>query len=218
MATSSSAAAGAAGNGAGFRTGAIALADGVELWERQDGETRLRYGQFVAYRDLGSTRTLRQAAEQLGKRYDYIRHVAADYLWGDRAAAWDAHLTALFIARWGDERVKAAERDAQLLKAMTVKAAEGLRAMNARALTAGELLRLIDVLMRHSRVLFGDPTDVAAARAVLGDGASGDGDTSLAAELAAFAGMSPVARKRRLVELTQEAEARAAALSGADDD
>jgi hypothetical protein len=194
----------------------VTLTDGVELWERQEGETRLRYGQFRAYRDQGVNRTLRETAETLGKSYDHIRHVAAAFLWSDRAAAWDAHLVAQFTARWGDERIKAAERDARLLQALTAKAAEGLRALNGAALSPNELLRLIDVVLRHSRALFGDPAAVQTAAGMIG-AETGDGHP-LAAEIAAFAGMSPAARKTRLVELTQEAEARAAALSGADDD
>jgi len=137
----------------------IVLDPGRDPWERQPNESLTRHGQFCAYRDMGRTRSLRKVAESLGLNDRYVRDVAAAYHWRERAEAWDRHLDELFTAAWIEERRKAAEADARILGAALGKIAQRLPSLNAAELSAGDLIRLLDVTMRHRRALFGDPAD-----------------------------------------------------------
>jgi hypothetical protein len=135
----------------------LKLDNALDPWERQPDEMPLRHAQFCVYRDLGRARTLRKAAERLTKNDRYVRDVAAAFKWRERAEAYDRHLDKLYEASWLEERRKAAEVDAKLLGAAVGKIAQRLQSLDASKLTTGDLIRLIDVAMRHRRLLFGDP-------------------------------------------------------------
>lgn len=189
----------------------LRLSEEVDPWERQPAETGLRHRQFLTYRDLGRVRTLAGAAQALDRSDGYVRQVAAAHLWVPRAEAWDAHLDAQYRKAWVTERIRAAEDDARILRSLTGKVAARLASLNPESLSVSEFLRLVDVVLRHRRALFGNPLDAAPAGELTGH-------DPMAAELAEFADLPPAARKRRLLELTEQAEARAAALSGLDDE
>ena len=60
-----------------------------EIWTRWPRETARAYRNFSAYRDLGSDRTLRAAAEKLGLTLTRMRALSARWKWIDRAVAYD---------------------------------------------------------------------------------------------------------------------------------
>lgn len=130
-------------------------------WDRQPKETNHRYGQFVVYRDLGRARLVRQAAENLRVRPDYLRHVAASMLWSARAEAWDAHRDEQFDKMWLEERRRAAADDARILDGILSKIVARLRTLKPELLTPADVARLVDVAMRHRRVLYGDGPEIA---------------------------------------------------------
>jgi hypothetical protein len=92
-----------------------------------------------------------------------VRDVAAACKWRERAEAYDRHLDQLYEATWLEERRKAAEVDAKLLGAAVGKIAQRLTSLDAGKLTTGDLIRLLDVSMRHRRILFGDPATTLLA-------------------------------------------------------
>ncbi|MDX3100473.1 hypothetical protein [Nonomuraea angiospora] len=134
-------------------------------WERQPDESLTRHAQFCTYRDMGRSRSLRKAAEILTKNDRYVRDVAAAFRWRERAEAWDRHMDQLYEATWVEERRKAAEADARILGAGIGKIAQRLPSINPAELSAGDLIRLMDVTMRHRRTLFGDPAATLATDA-----------------------------------------------------
>lgn len=188
----------------------ITLDPDLDPWERQPNETPHKHGQFTAYRDIGRTRTLTEAAQRLTLAYGHVRNLAAQYRWRDRVEAYDRHLDRQYQAMWLEERRKAAETDAKILGAAIGKLAQRLTSLNAAELSPGDFIRLMDVAMRHRRVLFGDPTETIAV--------TGEGSNALAQQFAEFAQMSPDLRRARLAELTAQVNQRIKAVDGGDDE
>lgn len=188
----------------------ITLSPDLDPWERQPGESAHKHGQFVTYRDVGRTRTLTEAAQRLTLTYGHVRNLAAQYRWRERVEAYDRHLDRQYEAMWLQERRKAAETDAKILGAAIGKLAQRLTTLNPAELSAGDFIRLMDVAMRHRRVLFGDPTETIAVAA--------EGTNPLAQQFADFARMSPEQRRARLGELAASVNQRIKAVEGGDDE
>ncbi|MFF3665442.1 hypothetical protein [Microtetraspora malaysiensis] len=188
----------------------IQLDPNIDPWERQPGETATRHGQFCAYRDQGRTRTLRKAAQTLTRADAWVRQVAAAFRWRERAEAWDRHRDRLHEAMWLEERRKAAEADAKILGAAIGKIAQRLPSIRADELSPGDMIRLMDVTMRHRRLLFGDPSATVAV--------TGPGGDPLTVQLAEFADMAPEERRVRLADLAAAVARRVTAVDGSDDD
>lgn len=188
----------------------ITLAPTLDPWERQPAESARKHGQLITYRDLGRARTLAKAAEKLTLAHGHVRNLAAQYRWRERSEAWDRHLDRLYEATWLEERRKAAESDAKILGAAIGKLAQRLGTLRAEDLSPGDFIRLMDVAMRHRRVLFGDPTETIAV--------TGQGGNPLAVQLAEFAQMPAEQRRVRIEELAAAVQRRTRALNGADDE
>ncbi|KPI33284.1 hypothetical protein OV450_1372 [Actinobacteria bacterium OV450] len=188
----------------------IALDPSLDPWERQPGESARRHGQFTTYRDLGRARTLVKAAESLTLATGHVRNTASEFRWRQRVEAWDRHLDRLYEATWLEERRRAAEADAKILGAAVGKLAQRLSTLRAEELSPGDFIRLMDVAMRHRRVLFGDPTETIAI--------TGQGGNPLAAQLAAFAQMPEDQRRVELADLAAAVNRRLNAVNGADDE
>ncbi|MFV5998958.1 hypothetical protein ACNPQM_43330 [Streptomyces sp. NPDC056231] len=188
----------------------IPLDPDLDPWERQPNETPHKHGQLTIYRDIGRTRTLTEAAQRLTLAYGHVRNLAAQYRWRERVEAYDRHLDRQYEAMWLEERRKAAETDAKILGAAIGKLAQRLTSLNAAELSAGDFIRLMDVAMRHRRVLFGDPTETIAV--------TGEGSNPLAKQFADFAQMSPDLRRARLAELTAQVTQRIRAVGGSDNE
>lgn len=182
----------------------------LDAWERQPGETPKRHGQFVVYRDLGRVRTLAKVAEALTLNAGYVRQVAAAMRWVERAEAFDRMRDGLHQKQWLEERRKAAENDAKLLSAAVAKIAGRLPSLKAEDLTVGDLIRLLDVTMRHRRALFGDPGLTVAV--------TGPGGDPLAVQLAEFSAMGAEQRRLAIEDMVATVRRRVEAATGVDDD
>lgn len=188
----------------------LALDADLDLWERQPDETALRYAQFRAYLDVGRGRTLRKAAETLARHPAYVRTVAAAYRWGERAEAHDRHRDELHERVWLEQRRQAAERDGQLLNAAVAKVAQRLSVLLPEELDPDDLIRLLDVTMRHRRVLFGDPGLTVAV--------TGPGGEPLGGHMAELVAMSAEQRRSTIADLVATVQRRSEAAAGGDDD
>lgn len=187
----------------------LTLDPALDPWERQPRETAARYGQFTAYRDLGRVRTVREASEGLARAAGHLRAVAAAFRWRERAEAWDHHRDRIDAAAWAEGRRAAARADAALLDAAASKLAARVTELDAADLTPGELTRMLDVTLRHRRLLYGDPMGTMAL--------TGPGGGPMAVKVTEFAALSPEARRSRLLELAAMVQRRARALDPEDD-
>lgn len=61
-------------------------------WEQQPNETGPAWAAFVAYRDLGPSRTLEAAAKTLRKHSTTLSEYGRKYEWEPRVRAWDAEV------------------------------------------------------------------------------------------------------------------------------
>jgi hypothetical protein len=61
-------------------------------WDQQSKESSKAFAAFIAYRDMGSSRSLRQVAQSLGKAANSIAELSKRHNWQERVMAWDAHV------------------------------------------------------------------------------------------------------------------------------
>ena len=190
----------------------ITLDPALDPWERQPGETPKRHARFLAFRDLGLTRTLAKASDELALSYSHVRALAAQYRWQDRAAAWDTHQQRQYTAEMEEERRRSARDDAKILRIMTGMVGQALPHVQQRAqdMTITEFTRFVETTMRLRRNLFGDPTDTVAI--------TGPGGDPLTVQLTEFQQMPAEQRRVRLAELAASVTRRVQALDGDGDD
>ena len=83
----------------------IAKENGLELWERQPGETQLEWTIWLAYRDSypGSKPNYRQAAEKAGSTYDFVVNTASRWSFQIRMQAWIAECDRITLAQRREE-------------------------------------------------------------------------------------------------------------------
>jgi len=189
----------------------LTLDPDTEPWERQPGETVKRFGQFTVYRDAGRVRTLRRAAEALALAPSYVRDVAAAYHWTSRADRWDRHRDQLHEAAWLDARREAAKRDASVLDDAMTKLADRLTTLDPTELGPPDLIRGLDMVLKHRRQLYGDPYPVTLT------GPAG-GPVQLDIKTEAFVAMPDEQRRAELRRMAEDVLRRAAAAAGEDDD
>lgn len=79
----------------------IAKENGIELWERQPGETQLEWSIWLAYRDSypGAKPTYKGVAEKVGSTYDYVKDVAMRWRFNMRLQAWIAECDRMTLAQ-----------------------------------------------------------------------------------------------------------------------
>lgn len=187
-------------------------------WERQDGESAAAYKIFRVYLTLGWGRTLEACAAEAKRSYEHVRRTARDHRWGDRVDAYESHLLQQVAAQWIERCLRAFEQDASLLRLGRAKIAEALKpakdgGINFESAKVGDLVRLMDVVLRQSRLLYGDPYKTLAAVAVEeGEGPDGDEDTER------FKRLPKSARDQLLEDMRLRMADRAHARSGHDDD
>lgn len=61
-------------------------------WDRKEGESDDAWQAFVEYRDLGLSRTVRRAAEILGKSESHLNGYSYRFSWRERVNAFEEHL------------------------------------------------------------------------------------------------------------------------------
>lgn len=68
----------------------VANENGIDLWERQPGETQLEWTIWQAYRDSypGAKPSYKLVAEKAGSTYDFVRQTAARWNFQTRMQAW----------------------------------------------------------------------------------------------------------------------------------
>ncbi|WP_323451988.1 hypothetical protein [Streptomyces yaizuensis] len=187
------------------------MADDREPWAQQPGETEKAYGKFLKFLELGlhGGRSLTKAAEMLTLSYGQVRNLASRYLWESRASAYDAQGFREAEAEWRAERRQALADDAKILRAATGKLAAELQRLGP--LSPDQFLRLLDITMRHRRVLYGDPTEIIS---LAGESQPGQDVGSVVAQT--FAKLSPENRRAQLIDLAERLRRRQEAASGGD--
>ena len=83
----------------------IAKENGLELWERQPGETQLEWSIWQAYRDSypGAKPTYKGVAEKVNSTINYVRTVASRWNFNMRMQAWIAECDRMTLAQRREE-------------------------------------------------------------------------------------------------------------------
>lgn len=120
-------------------------------WERQHDETPPAYAALRAYLDQGTSRSVTKVAEELDKARSLVGRWSSRHRWVPRAAAWDSHLTAAYVAEAREARRTLAHRHVAIAQEALEKVAAAVAAVDAGRLTVPELVRLWDIAARTER-------------------------------------------------------------------
>lgn len=79
----------------------VAKDNGIELWERQPGETQLEWSIWLAYRDSypGAKPSYKGVAEKVGSTYDFVSQTAVRWNFQTRMQAWIAECDRVTLAQ-----------------------------------------------------------------------------------------------------------------------
>jgi hypothetical protein len=151
-----------------------------QLWDRAMGESAPSFALFEAYRAMGPERsvlkTLNAYRKAKGKPptrtiSGYFAKISARWSWNKRAEAWDQHLVDGDRRAETEARKKDREQRLTAAKALRAKAAQGLKSLDAKDLSAGDIIQAIKIANAETRLEYeGD----AKQRAL----SSGDGEQS----------------------------------------
>ena len=129
-------------------------------WDMRDDETAKAFGAFTAYRDMGSSRSLRRLAESGNNAASNLRQMAkwsGEHDWPDRAAAWDRHVD----REVQDDQVEAIKimrrRHAAIAAGALAKVGARISTIDADRLTVNETARLMEVAYKMERIARGEP-------------------------------------------------------------
>lgn len=146
--------------------------DGRDPWERQPSESDTMYTSFSRYLALGSARTLAKAAQVLTKNPSYLRGVAAQYRWADRAASWDREQDRSFIEQMAADRRQVARAQLRVGTQFIAKVVARLETLDVETLRPQDLARFADVAIKlqnsglglpdRTVLVTGDPTQPVA--------------------------------------------------------
>ena len=136
----------------------IALAtDGRFPWEQQVGEGKLRYSQFVAYREQGLTRDLAKVQERFGITRASIKQYERVYRWAERTAAFDRHMEDQRLLALREYTKLMVQRHLAMGEKVRLKVMASLETLDASRLTPTELVRMADLYSKLTRVALGEP-------------------------------------------------------------
>jgi hypothetical protein len=138
-----------------------------EAWERWPGEPDGAFAGFVAYRDLGRGRSVREAARKVGRQPGNVYKESSAWGWQERARKWDDEQDRRFAAEMLDARVAMGRQHLTIANALLGKGVEALRELDPRKLSARELREYIESAVRLARLVAGDVTDRVESSGVL---------------------------------------------------
>lgn len=115
----------------------------LHSWDRQKGESLLAYRLFSVFRDMGISRTTKEAAEALGRSHPTVKRLSIENQWMLRANAYDEFKNDETERELRYEITEARRRHHRLGELMLGFAAESIE--NLRAM--GDLLSVKDVVM-----------------------------------------------------------------------
>lgn len=135
----------------------VAKANGIELYERQPGETQLEWSIWQAYRDSypGAKPTYRGVAEKAGTTYDFVKKVAARWSFNTRMQAWIADCDRITMAQRRKEVLDMNADHIAMAAKLRAKLETAIESIVPESLKPGEingLMKTMTELERKARV------------------------------------------------------------------
>ena len=137
-----------------------------EPWTRQPKETNPSWEAFVAYRDLGPKRSLREAASIVGKSLTLLENWSARHEWVRRAGLWDAEEDRAKQEGKLEAIQDMERRHGQMARLFQQKVLDRLRTIDVEDLTPAQLIQWFEVAVRVERQAAGKPTEIFGEVAV----------------------------------------------------
>lgn len=185
-----------------------------EPWDRQTGETNRQYSRFLVFRDLGRTRTLKQAVEMLhgvgdsGVGYRTLMQYAYEYRWTERAEAHDRAQDQLEAARLLQLRTEMYSRHRRMASGLQAKAVAALQLLQPGDMNPRDIVQFLKYGTDIEKGALGEPTQVLQHQGPGGGPVQVDDMSHL----------SPADRAARLTQISAELARRAAASAVTEDD
>lgn len=131
----------------------IAKDNGLEVWERQPGETQLEWSIWLAYRDSypGAKPTYKGVAEKVGSTYDYVCSVASRWSFNMRMQAWISYLDGVTLAQRRQEALAMNADHIAMATKLRKKMHKAIDNIDPMALKPGELSSLLRTMAELER-------------------------------------------------------------------
>ena len=190
------------------------LATDREPWDRQNGESNRQYSRFIAFRDLGRMRTLKQAVEMLhgvgdtSVAYRTLMQYAYEYRWTERAESWDFAQDRLEAARLLQMRREMHSRHRRLASGLMAKAVQALTALQPSDMSPRDIVAFVKQGADIEGRALGEPTSLVQH--------TGPGGGPIAVD--DMSHLSAADRAARLNAIAAELARRAASSATSDDD
>lgn len=135
----------------------IAKSSGLELYERQPGETQLEWSIWQAYRDSypGAKPSYRKVAEKVGTTYDYVKKTAARWTFQVRMQAWIAECDRVTLTQRRQEVLDMNKEHIDMAAALRAKLKEAideLRPSELKPSDLNSLLKTVTELEKKARI------------------------------------------------------------------
>lgn len=118
-------------------------AESEKPWERQPGESAQAYEAFHAYLKMGSDRSLRKVAQQLGKSNALISRWSSTWSWQNRVKDYIAEQNRKELEEQQEAIKKMRKRQAQTAVVLQKKAYSALDKLDITKLEPRDILRFI---------------------------------------------------------------------------
>lgn len=122
----------------------VAKAAGLELWERQPGETQWEYSVWLAYRDAypGKKPTYGDVARQLCTTNEAVKKIAARWTFQVRLQAWMNYCDQVTLAQRRQEIVGMNQQHITMAQTLNEKLATAINCIQPEALKPTEIAAL----------------------------------------------------------------------------
>lgn len=123
----------------------VAKSNGIELWERQPGETQLEWTIWQAYRDSypGAKPSYKSVATKANTTYDFVKKTAARWSFQIRMQAWIADCDRVTLAQRRQEVLDMNKDHISMARKLREKMHAAIDLVDPAALKPGELNSLL---------------------------------------------------------------------------
>lgn len=147
----------------------VARENGIELYERQPGETQLEWSIWQAYRDSypGAKPSYKNVAAKVDSTYDFVAKTAARWSFNTRMQAWITYCDQVTLAQRRQEVLDMNRDHIDMACRLRAKLSRAIDSIDPELLKPGEinsLMKTMSELERKAR------TDTMAVEAMQADG------------------------------------------------
>lgn len=145
----------------------VAKDNGIELWDRQPGETQLEWSIWQAYRDSypGAKPSYKGVAEKVGSTYDFVCSTASRWSFQTRMQAWIAECDRITLAQRRQEVLDMNADHISMASKLRAKLNTAIDNIDPFELKPGELNSLMKTMAELERKARTDTMAVEMMRA-----------------------------------------------------